>query len=999
MFSKISLASILVFFIFGIIQGQAISQTKPFYLLDNWSVDFAEDVEWKRWEARREADPERYHMNEPPGWSTWDIIWTERSGHDKFMGGGPFPCKMGDDWRVEWKVDMEPFSLGQGCGSELQYGWDPDPEGGFPEGGYQSVDFCLAYYHMYISGLQTEYAWLCGIEDRTDPMSYYADASGWKGIITMRMSKIGRELIWEAKKEGDAEFTVLRRVNCAISTVPGFFAWNLSTNGEYGVHEAIGQPWTAKAQYVHWYTNAERPKYSVYFAEQDSLDPFILVPGTESPDMYSFTENPGYLRIYTEYATEGILTAKNQLIQPFSPNLTSDFYVKLCVNIEPEEVGQAVGIKLLLFTDSGTKEVVCYWGKASESIVGFPGGDFFAAGLAGEEVLTDAESIRGLIFIQLARVGGDLFIGYSNSNINMGNYRRLATLHGMEGGLLNVMLAAGNFGKWGATPSTGSVPVDIPSIEIEEETVDLTSYTMDNEFNNGLAPFSIPAGQENSSYYSLVSRPGWLRIQTQYHDGDLSEAKNALVQEFTEPIGSGISVEARVDMQPTAVGQIFGMQLGCHSIDGVFRNVIVRFGQAATGVTGGGFTRFLEYGYEGESVFVDASSIGSVIRLRIERFADRFLFSYTDESEEGYTSLGEIKEGMGMISEVMLAAANLSEYGATSSTPSLDVDVDYFRYLDNMISGGQCEFAGGKISSPWTLMNVDSSLFSLTERDGWLKVKTGFNSDMTGRAYNGPNVLRNVMGPPYPGVEGDFDFTCMMEGRFSEAGQVLIISMAPADGESFVIQYGMIGGASSGCVIRAGVNPVLTEIPVTDVGTMLQFRIIRQDSTVKFEYTDIGSGSIVRIAEVDSAVGTGPVRYVTVAANNMLTYGATEATSSVPVYYDYIRFNRIDDYLADVDILNVLPEGFALSQNYPNPFNSATAIRYRLPLRADVKLEIFNILGQRVRTLVDMKQRPGSYTVYWDGCDHSGLQVASGVYIYRFMAGEFKKMRRMTLLR
>ena len=230
-------------------------------------------------------------------------------------------------------------------------------------------------------------------------------------------------------------------------------------------------------------------------------------------------------------------------------------------------------------------------------------------------------------------------------------------------------------------------------------------------------------------------------------------------------------------------------------------------------------------------------------------------------------------------------------------------------------------------------------------------------------------------------------------------GQVFIINVSPEDGESFTIQYGMIGESSNSNSIRVGVEPVMREMSVPNIGTKLQFRIVRQDSTVIFEYMDMDNGASIKIAEVDSAVSIGAVRYVTVAANNMLAYGATETTTSVPVYFDYMRFNYIDDYLADVEIFEVLPEGFELSQNYPNPFNPTTTIDYRLPVVADVKLEIFNILGQRVRMLVNVTQRPGRYTVHWDGCNDSGLSVATGIYLYKFSAGDFKKMRKMTLLR
>ncbi len=89
-----------------------------------------------------------------------------------------------------------------------------------------------------------------------------------------------------------------------------------------------------------------------------------------------------------------------------------------------------------------------------------------------------------------------------------------------------------------------------------------------------------------------------------------------------------------------------------------------------------------------------------------------------------------------------------------------------------------------------------------------------------------------------------------------------------------------------------------------------------------------------------------------------------------------------------------LPTGFSLGQNYPNPFNSRTEIRYALPKECWVKLEIYNILGQRVTTLVDKRQKAGYKTVSWDA-----KEVASGVYLYRLQAGDFGETKRMVLLR
>ncbi|HXF99408.1 MAG TPA: FlgD immunoglobulin-like domain containing protein [Bacteroidota bacterium] len=97
--------------------------------------------------------------------------------------------------------------------------------------------------------------------------------------------------------------------------------------------------------------------------------------------------------------------------------------------------------------------------------------------------------------------------------------------------------------------------------------------------------------------------------------------------------------------------------------------------------------------------------------------------------------------------------------------------------------------------------------------------------------------------------------------------------------------------------------------------------------------------------------------------------------------------------------MSVAPTEYALYQNYPNPFNPTTTIRYALKRRGDVRLEIFNLLGQRVRTLVHREQNAGVYSVVWDGTDEAAHPMASGVYVARLDAGEFVAVRKMLLLR
>jgi len=110
--------------------------------------------------------------------------------------------------------------------------------------------------------------------------------------------------------------------------------------------------------------------------------------------------------------------------------------------------------------------------------------------------------------------------------------------------------------------------------------------------------------------------------------------------------------------------------------------------------------------------------------------------------------------------------------------------------------------------------------------------------------------------------------------------------------------------------------------------------------------------------------------------------------------------------VGDTEVDGIL-RTFSLQQNYPNPFNSTTAISYQLSaLRGQlsaVSLKIYNILGQEVVTLVDSRQKGGTYQVVWDGRDSGGKEVASGIYFYRLevIGDRLKavKTRRMVLIR
>ncbi|HXF48393.1 MAG TPA: FlgD immunoglobulin-like domain containing protein [Verrucomicrobiae bacterium] len=94
-----------------------------------------------------------------------------------------------------------------------------------------------------------------------------------------------------------------------------------------------------------------------------------------------------------------------------------------------------------------------------------------------------------------------------------------------------------------------------------------------------------------------------------------------------------------------------------------------------------------------------------------------------------------------------------------------------------------------------------------------------------------------------------------------------------------------------------------------------------------------------------------------------------------------------------------LPRQFEMYQNYPNPFNAGTVISYSLSHRSPVKLEIFNIIGQLVRTLVSAEQPAGYRQIRWDGTDAFGKPLPSGIYLYKLQAGDEVETKKMTLIR
>ena len=96
----------------------------------------------------------------------------------------------------------------------------------------------------------------------------------------------------------------------------------------------------------------------------------------------------------------------------------------------------------------------------------------------------------------------------------------------------------------------------------------------------------------------------------------------------------------------------------------------------------------------------------------------------------------------------------------------------------------------------------------------------------------------------------------------------------------------------------------------------------------------------------------------------------------------------------------LVPLEYTLFQNYPNPFNSTTNIMYNLREKSQVRVEVFDILGRRVKVLLNNEfQNPGTHNLMWDGKNTNGNYTSSGIYIYRINANDFTNSKMMVLLK
>ncbi len=184
----------------------------------------------------------------------------------------------------------------------------------------------------------------------------------------------------------------------------------------------------------------------------------------------------------------------------------------------------------------------------------------------------------------------------------------------------------------------------------------------------------------------------------------------------------------------------------------------------------------------------------------------------------------------------------------------------------------------------------------------------------------------------------------------------------------------------------------------------VQFTWQQSNPEIDRYWLELATDSTMANAEIDSNLaGADTLKLVTELQDGQSYWWRVRA-SNVAGWGPFSRLRRFEvDIPTGIAGAGEIPLAFNLSQNYPNPFNPETMINYAIPARESgtqlVSLRIINLLGQVVRTLVNEQKAPGSYQVVWDGRNDHRRQMASGVYLYSITAGDFRAVRKMTVLK
>ncbi|MBN2410701.1 T9SS type A sorting domain-containing protein [candidate division KSB1 bacterium] len=273
---------------------------------------------------------------------------------------------------------------------------------------------------------------------------------------------------------------------------------------------------------------------------------------------------------------------------------------------------------------------------------------------------------------------------------------------------------------------------------------------------------------------------------------------------------------------------------------------------------------------------------------------------------------------------------------------------------------------------------------------------TGDSNTLTRDAVNVLYGSETLMGIPWYEIKAE-----AFSGTWS-IGDVMHISFTnTANGES-----------SSTDVVLDASDPQLagdTSLPVelsTFIAKFVNNSVILNWDTASeidnsgfnlFRSTDKGNNFILLNTRLIDGAGTS-------SSSNSYSFSDKNVINGVTYYYKLesvsLSGTKIVAGLTSITIeIEEIPETFDLAQNYPNPFNPETMIRYSVAKQSKVNISIYNLLGQKLITLVNKNQAPGNYSLNWFGKDVNGNNLGTGIYILQMTADSFVQTRKIALIR
>jgi hypothetical protein len=282
---------------------------------------------------------------------------------------------------------------------------------------------------------------------------------------------------------------------------------------------------------------------------------------------------------------------------------------------------------------------------------------------------------------------------------------------------------------------------------------------------------------------------------------------------------------------------------------------------------------------------------------------------------------------------------------------------------------------------------------------------TGDPNGGNGGGYTNPDGLPLPVTFNDPDVDYDLaDF----------GGNVSEIVADPTNAENRVVRSVKTAGAATwaGTTVAA-TKGFATSIPFSPGNTKMSVRVWSPaaNTPVRIKVEKLGDPTISVETETlttvagewqtlvfdfaNEATGTAAINFASIytMASIFFNFGTEGSAAGEQTYFwDDLAFG--DGEPTSIDNISTLPTGVTLSQNYPNPFNPTTNIQFELPENTQVRLEVFNMVGQLVATLIDDFRSAGSHEVSFDAATFS-----SGIYLYRLQAGNTVMMRKMTLLK